>query len=221
MQKHRGRLQIPTQGNQVLLDPHGNYMPGIEPRGKRYRIPELLELLDRVLEQHPPHPERGDDLQLAWFLWNPEEQGLPGHFGAPFISRLDRRPVLTIHGEQPEWLEDGAFLRKHLRQFIWTRGPAEDGPRITIRQLEPQPAELASCHPDEVTPDALSRTLDRVWLDYMRVRPLVARGYIDNPHGNWLKGVMEEVHREELRLRDEALRGTLLPPGRSQAAVER
>jgi hypothetical protein len=199
----------------VLLDPGGNYIPGIEPRGRRYDIPTLIELLDRVLKDHPPKADAGNDLRLAWFLWNPEDQGLPGHFGARFISRLDRKPMLTVSGPVPAWLDDEAFLRRHLRQFIWTRGPAEGGPRITVRQFEPEPAALTVFHPGQVTADEAGRLLDDAWREYMKVRPLVARGYIDNPHGNWLKPVMEKAHQEELRVRDEALKGTLVPPGRN------
>ena len=214
MQKHRGRLLVPTQGNQVLLDPRGHYIPGIEPRGRRYDIPTLVALLDRVLKDYPPNPRTKDDLKLAWFFWNPKDQGLPGHFGAPFISRLDRKPMLTVSGPVPAWLDEPAFLRKHLRQFIWTRGPADGPSRITVRMFEPQPKELAALDLAAADPADVSRALDGAWLEYMKVRPLVARGYIDNPHGNWLRQVMEEIHKEELAVREQALKGTLTPPGR-------
>src|SRR5205807_2516498 len=71
------------------------------------------------------------------------------------------------------------------------------------------------------TPAGLSKTLDRAWLEYMKARPLTARGYIDNPHGSWLKDVMEKAHREELRVRNEAEKGTLVPPGREDAPTKR
>ena len=214
MQKHKRRWQTPVQGNQVLLDPKGDYIPGTEPRGKRYPTSELAPLLDRALEQFPPDPRRKDDLKLSWFLWNPKDYGLSGNFGADAVSKLDRKPVLTLSGPVPAWLERPEFLRKHLRQFIWTRG-RESGPsRIVLRQVEPQPQELASLTLDSTGPGQVSGALDRAWQSYMAVRPLVARGYIDNPHGRWLKPVMERAHQEEVAVREQALNGTLKPPGR-------
>ena len=214
MQKHKGRLRVPTQGNQVLLTPAGEYVPGTDPRGKRYPVPEFVALLDRVLKDYPPKAATKDDLRLAWFWWNPKDQGLPGHFGADAVSRLDRKPVLTVSGPVPDWLDRPNYLRKHLRQFVWTRGPKAGEPRLVVRQLEPEPKELLSLDLRAADPDAVSRALDRAWLEYMKVRPLVARGYIDNEHGRWMRKVMEEAHREEQRVREEAARGTLLPPGR-------
>jgi hypothetical protein len=216
MQKHKGRLKVPTQGNQVLLDPSGEYVPGTDPRGKRYDVREFVDLLDRVLRDYPPKPETKDDLRLAWFWWNPKDQGLPGHFGAEAISRLDRKPVLTVSGPVPDWLDRPEFLRNHLRQFIWTRGDPGGEFRLTVRQLEPHRKELLALNRAETDPEEVSRSLDKAWLEYMKVRPLTARGYIDNEHGNWLRRVMEEVHREELRVREEAVNGTLLPPGREK-----
>ena len=48
----------------------------------------------------------------------------------------------------------------------------------------------------------------------MKERPMFARGYIDNPHGNWLRDVMEQVHLDEVKVREAAKAGTLVPPGR-------
>jgi hypothetical protein len=215
MEKHRGKLPIPTQGDQVLLDPQGKPIPGIEPRGKRYDIPTFIGLLDRVLKEYPADPKQKDNLKLSWFFWNPRDQGLPGHFDAEAISRLDRKPVLTVSGSGiPTWMDSPAFLRKHLRQFIWTRGPSEGEPRLSVRQIEPQPKELASFSLAPIRPEQVSRILDRAWLDYMKERPIVARGYIDNPHGRWLKSVMERAYQEELMVREQAMAGTLKPPGR-------
>jgi hypothetical protein len=214
MQRHRGRLKVPTQGNQVLLTPKGEYVPGTDPRGKRYPVEAFVALLDRVLKDYPPDPERGDDLRLAWFWWNPKDQGLPGNFGAAAEARLDRKPVLTVSGPVPGWLGRPEFLRRHLRQFVWTRG-AKGGPsRLTVRMLEPERKELLAVGLENATPAELSRELDRAWLTYMRERPLTARGYIDNAHGGWLKEVMEGAYEEEVRAREEARKGTLRAPGR-------
>jgi hypothetical protein len=210
------RLMTPTQGNQVLLDPQGNYIPGIAPRGKRYKIDELIALLDQVLEKHPPKEKTGNDLRLAWFLNNPENQGLPRYFGPQSIGRLDRKPVLTLSGPIPEWLDEPEFLRRQVRQFVWTRG-LESGPsRLTIQQHEPAPKQLTDIEFASIRPEALGAQLDQAWLEYMKARPLVARGYIDNEHGNWLREVMERAHQEELRVKGEAESGTLRPPGRSE-----
>jgi hypothetical protein len=214
MQRHRTRWRVLTQGNQLLLDPGGRDIPGVDPRGKRYDIPELVGLLDRVLREYPHDPSRSDALKLTWFFWNPKERGLPGSFGAEAVGRLDRKPVLTVSGPIPAWLEEPSFLRRHLRQFIWTRGEPSGPSRITVRQMEPGPKQLASLSLEEIGPDKLADALDEAWLAYFRERPLVARGYIDNPHGRWLKSVMERVHQEELKVRQEALSGTLKPAGR-------
>jgi hypothetical protein len=208
------RLVTPTQGNQVLLDPQGNYIPGIQPRGKRYKIDELIGLLDQVLEQHPPKEETGDDLRLAWFLNNPEDQGLPRYFGPQSIGCLDRKPVATIAGPIPEWLDDPDFLRRHVRQFVWTRSAKGSLPRLTIQQHEPEPRRLAEIDLDSVTATEAVSQLDAAWLAYMKARPFVARGYIDNEHGNWLKAVMERAYSEELQVKGEAESGILRPPGR-------
>jgi hypothetical protein len=215
MQKHRSRWKTPTQGNQVLLGPNGDYIPGVEPRGKRYPVEELVPLLDRILARYPPHTAAiEEDLRLATFFWNPRDQGLPDHFGAEFVSRLDRKPIAALSGPPPAWLDRPEFLGKHLRQFIWTRGERRAEPHLTVRYLEPECKQLLSLPLTGAEPAEVTRALDSAWREYMKVRPMVARGYIDNPHGRWLKPVMERVHLEELRLREEALAGTLKPPGR-------
>ena len=242
MQKHKSRLRVPTQGNQVVLDPKGNYIPDIRPRGKRYPVEELVALLDRVLAQFPPDPEHGGDLDLSWFLFNSEEHGLPRYAGCEFLARVDRKPLLTVSGEIPAWLERPAFLRKHLRQFVWTRGERSGPPQLTVRQLEPErqvlldvslatattepatgasKADSAASTPTSTAgapPVTLGDQLDAAWLEYMKTRPRIARGYIDNPHGNWLRPVLEKVHLEELETEKRARNGTLLPPGRAADA---
>jgi acylphosphatase len=219
MQKHKGRLRVPTQGNQVLLTPKGEYVPDTEPRGKRYPVADFVALLDRVLKDYPPHPERKDELKLAWFWWEPRKQGLPGHFDASAISRLDRKPILSISGPVPEWLDRSDMLHRHVRQFIWTRSGSDEKGTIAIRQLEPERNELLALGLEMTSREEVSQALDRVWLEYMKERPMVARGYIDNPHGNWLKRVMEETHKEEVSVRESAIKGLLSPPGRAEARL--
>jgi hypothetical protein len=217
MQRLKVHLKVPTQGNQVLLNFRGEYIEGTDPRGKRYKVDELVTLLDRVLAEHPLTAAQKDDLKLAWFYWNVEDQGLPPYFGAETICRLDRKPLLVIDGDVPEWLDQPEYLRRHLRQFIWKRGEADAAPRITIRQLEPRRRDLATIDPADVTPERLSELLDDAWRAYMVERPLTARGYIDNEHGNWLRRVMEGAYEDELRIQDEAQRGVLQPPGRDDS----
>jgi hypothetical protein len=208
--KDKYAIKVPTQGNQVLLDSKGKYLPGINPTGQRYEINAFVALLDQVLKDHPPREQTRDDVKLAWFLVNLDKPR-PGE-DALSIAKLERKPIATIHGPLPAWLDKPDFLRQHLRQFVWRRGSVEL-PRITIEQVEPERKELAaidlSAAPAEVT-----KQLDQAWLEYMKVRPTLARGYIYNPHGTWLKRVMENVHEEEQQVRQQALKGLLAPPGR-------
>jgi hypothetical protein len=60
----------------------------------------------------------------------------------------------------------------------------------------------------------LGEALDAAWLAYMKDRPLVAKGYLDNPHGRWMRGQAEQMTTEEQQIREKARAGTLLPPGR-------
>jgi len=214
MTAQRERWRGLTQGNQVLLTSAGEIADEAAPHGRRYPIDELLPLLDRILAAHPaPAPPR-HALRLEWFWWNPKRQGYPGHFGAEAVAKLDRKPVLTVSGPLPAWLGRDPFLRRHLRQFIWTRGSEDGEATLTVRMLEPHERELLSVSLAETDARRLGEALDAAWLEYMRLRPLVARGYIDNPYGNWLKGVMERAAAEEIARREQALTGTLRPPGR-------
>jgi hypothetical protein len=212
--KRRHGLLGTTQGNQVLLDPQGKYIEGIQPRGRRYQIDELAALLDRVHNQYPGHANRRDDLNLDWFYVDRFAANARGQLSGSFVSQVDRKPLVIVQGQETALLKDPEFLRRHVRQFVWERGKKDGPPRILVRQSAPARTDLATI--DLASGDAakVSEQLDAAWLSYMTVRPMVARGYIDNPHGNWLRDVMEQVHLEEVQVRKAAEAGTLAPPGR-------
>jgi hypothetical protein len=212
--KRRHGLLGTTQGNQVLLDPKGKYIEGIQPRGRRYQIDELAALLDRVHKEYPGHNGRRDDLKLDWFYVDRFAAGARGQLSGSFVSQVDRKPLAIVEGRDVNLLKDSNFLRRHVRQFIWERGRTDGPPRIILRQFSPARTDLATV--DLAADDAakVSEPLDAAWLSYMKDRPMVARGYIDNPHGNWLRGVMEQIHLEEVQVRAAAEAGSLVPPGR-------
>jgi hypothetical protein len=203
-----------TQGNQVLLDPQGKYIDGINPQGRRYKIDELGELLDRVHKEYPGREDRRDDLQLDWFYVDRFAASARGQLSGSFVSRVDRKPLAIVEGREANLLRDSEFLRRHVRQFVWERGRTDGPPRIVVRHFTLTPTDLTTIDLADAGAESVSRQLDAAWLAYMQQRPMVARGYIDNPHGNWLRGVMEQVHLEEVQVRQDAQTGTLLPPGR-------
>jgi hypothetical protein len=202
-----------TQGNQVLLDPQGKPIEDINPRGRRYQIDELAALLDRVHQEHPGHEGRRDDLHLDWFYVDRFAAGARGQLSGQFLSQVDRKPLALVEGQEADLLSKVDFLRRHVRQFVWERGSTEGPPRIVVRQFAPTRTDLATI---DLAADAaaVSQQLDAAWLAYMKERPMVARGYIDNPHGDWLRDVMEQVHLEEVQVRKSAQAGALAPPGR-------
>lgn len=212
--KKRHGLLGTTQGNQVLLDPKGKHIEGVEPRGRRYQIDELAALLDRVHKAHPGREGRRDDLKLDWFYVDRFAASARGQLSGSFVSRVDRKPLAIVEGREADLLSQSEFLRRHVRQFVWERGTTDGPSRIVVRQFEPTRADLATIELDGSDAEAVSRQLDAAWLAYMKERPMVARGYIDNPHGNWLRDVMEQVHQEEVEVREAAKAGTLAPPGR-------
>jgi hypothetical protein len=202
-----------TQGNQVLLNPKGKYIEGIQPRGQRYKIDELAAHLDRVHKEYPGDENRRDDLKLDWFYVDRFAANARGQLSGSFVSQVDRKPLAIVEGQESNLLRDSKFLHRHVRQFIWQRGTTDGPPRIVVRQFAPTRTDLATIDLADDTV-AVSEQADSAWLAYMKERPMVARGYIDNPHGNWLRGVMEQVHLEEIQVRKAAEAGTLAPPGR-------
>jgi hypothetical protein len=203
-----------TQGNQVLLDPQGKYIEGIQPAGRRYKIDELAALLDRVHNLYPGREDRRDDLKLDWFYVNRFAASARGQLSGSFVSQVDRKPLAIIEGQEANLLINSAFLRRHVRQFVWERGTTDGPPRIVVRQFAPTRTDLATIDLAAADAAAVSGQMDAAWQAYMKERPMVARGYIDNPHGNWLRSVMEQVHLEEVKVRTAAEAGTLVPPGR-------
>ena len=213
--KKRHGLLGTTQGNQVLLDPKGKYIDGIRPRGQRYKIDELAAHLDRVHKEYPGHEDRRGEIHLDWFYVDRFAASAKGQLSGSFVSQVDRKPLAIVEGEEAAPLKDSEFLRRHVRQFVWQRGETDGPPRIVVRQFAPTRTDVATIELVGVVAAKVSEQLDAAWLSYMKARPMVARGYIDNPHGNWLRDVMEQVHLEEVRVRAAAEAGKLAPPGRN------
>ena len=78
-----------------------------------------------------------------------------------------------------------------------------------------QPAILTEIQIAEAETRRLSPALDRAWLEFMKNRPLVARGYLENEHGGWMRSRREQMITEDEETRRRAREGTLRPPGRS------
>jgi hypothetical protein len=218
-------------GDQMLLTPAGEPIAHDKPTkdGRpgvvygRHGCDTTPAVLDAVLAGHPPKPTPVA-LKLDWFLWprKPSAGRRGGVYPVPYEAAAGyaRLPLAVVEGPLPGALRDPAFLRWHVRQFIWVRG-REDGPsRVVLRRVKDGlrqglSPDLATLGPDKLTPAELGGELDRAWLAYMRDRPLVARGYLDNPHGGWMRGVAAQMLDEEQAVRRRAAEGTLLPPGRT------
>lgn len=176
-------------------------------------------VLDKIAAAHP---KKSDELRLEWFLWpDKASRRAGGRYPAPLnsIAGYARMPIAEVHGEVPEALRHTKFLRWHLRQFIWARGETNGPGRIVVRRvkdgLKPGlPTELAHVDTTKLSIEELGKALDAAWIEYMKHRPLTARGYLDNPHGKWMRGVSDQMIAEERELRTRAAAGTLVPPGR-------
>jgi len=128
-------------------------------------------------------------------------------------------PIGKVEGPVPAAFSNSDFLRWHVRQFIWVRGNTNGASRITIERVKDGLAgglstELAVLDPGALSMEALGQALDKAWFAYMKDRPLAARGYLENPHGSWMRSVKEQMLSEESEIRRRAADGTLLPPGR-------
>jgi len=207
-------------GDQLLLDPTGNVIPPYKGRVYgRHGCDTTAAALDEVIAKHPG---KSDELQIDWFWWNTKRSKREGGSFPPSpnaIATFARLPMAKVDGAVPAALENSQFLRWHVRQFIWVRGDTNGPSRITIERMKDGlpaglPTELAVLEPGKLSLEALGKELDKVWITYMKDRPLAARGYLENPHGGWMRSVRDQMLSEESQIRGRAAAGTLLAPGR-------
>jgi hypothetical protein len=177
------------------------------------------EILDQVAGQFPL---KSSGLNPDWFLWpRKPTRRKGGLYPVPHesIAGYARLPLAFVEGPMPAAITNRVFLERHIRQFIWVRGTAEGESRIRIvrvkdglkQGLSPEIATIAMGSDDLKTID---QSLDAAWLEYMKARPFTARGYIENPHGKWMRRLSEQMISEDEEIRRRATAGTLLPPGR-------
>ena len=216
-------------GDQLLLRPDGELIRPAPPAPDRQGRTSVLygrngcdttgEVLDGVSRQHPV---KSQELRLEWFYWEQKATKRPGgSYPASHtaIAGYARLPYVTVEGPVPPPLEDTAFLRWHVRQFVWVRGPTNGESRLLVRRVKDglKPGlstDLAILRPATMTWQQLGKSLDEAWLAYMKDRPLTARGYLENEHGNWMRGQASQMITEDETIRTRAASGTLLPPGR-------
>jgi hypothetical protein len=214
-------------GDQMILDPAGESIRHDAPRkdGRpdavygRHGKDTTPELLDEVVAKHP---QKAFDLKLEWFLWPSHQARRPGgRYPVPLeaIAQYARMPVATVHGPIPEPLRNADFLRWHVRQFIWVRGPADGPSRIALRRVRDGLKESLATALGEIdgtkSASEIGQALDAAWTEYMKDRPMTARGYVENPHGKWMRGVKDQMIGEDEAVRRHAAAGTLLAPGRA------
>ena len=211
-------------GDQLLLDPNGKVIP---PPGKSERVygrhgcDTTAEVLDTVIAKYPS-AAKASALDMDWFWWPSKPTRRPGGTypaSHTSIAGYARLPLAFVDGPLPSALKNSDFLRWHVRQFIWVRGDSDAPSQIRITRVKDglkasASTDLASLDPGKLSLDELGRALDHAWLEYMKERPLVARGYLENPHGSWMRSVKDQMIDEEQEVRRRATAGTLLPPGR-------
>lgn len=200
-------------GRQMLLDPAGNVIQEANVPGgyaTRYNLHLTPRILDSVSAKFRPDTNI-TRLKLDWFLWPVKPP-----FNAIAMANWDRKPMVVVEGPLPPILDNADFLRWHLRQFVWTRGQTNGPGRLVIqRVMNRQHTELATIETTALAPRQLGQKLDEVWRNYMKQRPFTARGYAENPHGKMFDSIKTRMFDEEVTIRQQALDGTLLPPGRS------
>ncbi|HKQ37784.1 MAG TPA: hypothetical protein VJ063_06875 [Verrucomicrobiae bacterium] len=207
-------------GDQLLLDPNAKLIPPCKGTVYgRHGCDLTGDLLDDVSAKYSA---KSDELRMDWFWWNTKASSRKGGSYPPSpasIAMYARLPIAKVEGAVPAGLNNSEFLRWHVRQFVWVRGHTNGASRITIERVKDGlPSELsthlATVAPSTLSLEALGHALDRAWLAYMKDRPLAARGYLENPHGAWMRSVKDQMLSEESEIRRRAAAGTLLPPGR-------
>ena len=211
-------------GDQLLLKPDGSL---IAPAGGkrvygRHGEDTTPDVLARATRESGSAGEI-TQLRIEWFLWStgPSAKRRGGFFPPRIdaIAQFARLPIAEIHGPIPEALHDPAFLRRHVRQFLWKRGDEEGESRLVLRRArDGLPAHLDTgleeLRGEALVSEALGVALDEAWLRYMKDRPLTARGYLENEHGRWMRGVSAQMLGEDESIRRLARDGKLRPPGR-------
>ncbi len=208
-------------GDQLLLSAEGNLIPPAKKGARVYGrngCDTTPEVLDAVITNRAANGAP----RMDWFWWpSKPSRRSGGTYPPPYsaIASYARLPLAFVDGPLPAALDNPDFLRWHVRQFIWVRGKSDAPARIRIARaqdgLKPGArTELAVLDPAALSLDALGKGLDQAWLAYMKERPLVARGYLENPHGGWMRSVKDQMLSEEEQIRERARAGTLLPPGR-------
>ena len=211
-------------GDQLLLDADGTLIPPADgnPVYGRHGEDITADVLSRA-RRTAGAEGRIEKLSLEWFLWprKPSSKRRGGFYPPPVdaVAQYARLPIVEIDGAIPPALQDSAFLKRHLRQFIWERGDTEGETTIRVRRVrdglpEGLATELAILRGDQLEAENFSGALDNAWLAYMKDRPLTARGYLENEHGRWMRQVAPQMLSEDASMRERARSGTLLPPGR-------
>lgn len=208
-------------GDQLLLDPAGKPIPPCKDAKVygRHGCDTTAAVLEEVAAKYPA---KSDTLRIDWFWWNAKpakRQGGSYPVSPAAIAAFARLPIAKVEGMLPSALTNSDFLRWHVRQFVWVRGNTNSPSRITIERAKDglasgKPTQLAVLDPTSPSLEMLGKGLDDAWLAYMKDRPLAARGYLENPHGAWMRSVKDQMLSEESEIRRRSAAGTLLPPGR-------
>lgn len=212
--------RIPGTGCQTLLDLDGNPLKefgGIDAFASRYNRILTPKILDEVVARFPARAKQ-PPLKIDWFLWSLDRKGMwPA--SVEDIANYTRTPQAWIEGPMPAALLQDAFLRWHLRQFVWIRGNPKGESRIVVKRVKEglKPglsASIAEIPAAALTPAEFGKSLDQAWLIYMKDRPRTARGYSENPAGKMFDGIKGHMIGQEESLAAQAAAGTLLAPGR-------
>lgn len=212
-------------GDQLLLKPGGDLIP--PSAGKKVYGRHGEDLTPEVLSRAGRDSEATgaiEKLDIDWFFWprKASARRKGGSYPPPVdaIAQYARLPIAEISGPLPPALRDSAFLKRHVRQFIWKRGTIDGETAIRIRRVrdglpDQLPTGLGTLRGEQLAAQELGKELDQAWLAYMKDRPLTARGYLENQHGKWMRKVAPQMLQEDSAVRSQARDGTLLPPGRA------